>query len=110
MSRSLRTLTESRIRKAIAEGKLSNLEGEGKPLPDRPGDALVDPATAIGMRIMAEHGALPEEFRLKAQLAEARAAWAAATDPAQKKRLMAEIARLELAYNIAVEARRKFLD
>ena len=42
-------------------------------------------------------------------LAAARAAWQAATDPAEKKRLMAEIARIELAHNIAAEARRKFL-
>ncbi|MDQ2092346.1 DUF1992 domain-containing protein [Marimonas arenosa] len=110
MSRSLRNLTEAQIRKAQAQGKLDHLEGEGKPLPHRPGDALIDPGTAIGHRIMAEHGALPEEIKLKKELAAARDAWQAATDPAEKKRLMAEIARLDLAYNIAVEARRKFLD
>ena len=109
MSRSLRNLTESQIRKAQAEGKLDHLEGEGKPLPHRPGDAFIDPGTAIGHRIMAEHGALPDEIRLKKDLAAARAAWRAATDPAEKKRLMAEIARIELAHNIAAEARRKFL-
>ncbi|MEZ5714366.1 MAG: DUF1992 domain-containing protein [Paracoccaceae bacterium] len=109
MSRSLRNLTEQQIAKAQAEGQLSGLAGEGKPLPDRPGDAFIDPATAIGHRIMAEHGALPEEIRLKAQLAQARESWQAATDPAEKKRLMAEIARLDLAHNIAAEARRKFL-
>jgi len=109
MSRTLRNLTESQIRKAQAEGKLDNLEGEGKPLPHRPGDVLIDPGTAIGHRIMAEHGALPEEIKLKEQLQEAREAWQAAEDPAEKKRLMSEIARLDLAYNIAVEARRKFL-
>ena len=107
MSRSLRNLTEQQIAKARAEGKLSGLEGEGKPLPHR--DPLTDPATAIGHRIMAEHGALPEEITLKRALDEARAAWQAATDPTGKKRLMAEISRLELRYNIAVEARRKFL-
>ncbi|WP_137701616.1 DnaJ family domain-containing protein [Marimonas lutisalis] len=109
MSRKLRELTEAQIKKAQAEGKLSNLEGEGKPLPHRPEDALTDAGTAIGHRIMAEHGALPEEFKLKRELDAARAAWSAAEDAEEKKRLMAEIARLELAYNIAVEARRKFL-
>ena len=60
MSRKFRELTEARIRQAEAEGKLRGLAGEGKPLPDRPGDAFIDPADAIGHRIMAEAGALPE--------------------------------------------------
>ena len=109
MSRSLRNLTEQQIEKAQLEGKLDNLDGAGKPLPHRPEEALLDPGMAIGHRIMAEHGALPEEIRLKEDLRSAREAWQAAADAAEKKRLMAEIARLELAYNIAVEARRKFL-
>ena len=61
-------LTEAQIRKAEAEGKLKNLEGEGRPLPHRPGDALIDPGEAVGFRIMAEAGALPEEVGLKAQM------------------------------------------
>ncbi|RME13997.1 MAG: DUF1992 domain-containing protein, partial [Alphaproteobacteria bacterium] len=47
-------LTEQQIRRAEAEGKLSGLAGEGKPLPERPGDAFIDPGDAIGHRIMAE--------------------------------------------------------
>ncbi len=63
-----RKLAERQILKSIAEGKLSGLEGEGKRLPDRPGDALIDTADAVGHRIMAEAGALPEEIKLKKQL------------------------------------------
>ena len=47
-------LTEARIRKAEAEGTLSGLAGEGRLLPERPGDALIDPSDAVGYRIMAE--------------------------------------------------------
>ena len=107
--RGWRGLIERQIRKAEAEGKLSGLAGEGKPLPDRPGDALIDAADAAGFRIMAEAGALPEEIRLKAQLDEARAAWAAETDEAKRKPLMARVADLQMRYEIAREARRKFL-
>ena len=102
-------MTEAQIRKAEAEGKLKNLEGEGKPLPRRPGDALIDPGEAVGFRIMAEAGALPEEIALKAQLDAARAAWQAATDEADKKRLMARIADIQMRYEIARDARRKFM-
>ncbi|BBU55261.1 MULTISPECIES: DUF1992 domain-containing protein [Mameliella] len=102
-------LTEAQIRKAEAEGKLKNLEGEGRPLPHRPGDALIDPGEAVGYRIMAEAGALPEEVGLKAQMDAARADWQAATDPDEKKRLMARIADLQMRYEIARDARRKFM-
>lgn len=102
-------LTEQQIRKAEAEGQLRGLAGEGKPLPDRPGDAYISAGDAIGHRIMAEAGALPEEITLKRALDAARAAWRDATDPAEKKRRMAEIADLELRHSIAREARMKFL-
>lgn len=109
MARSWRRLTEQQIKKAELEGKLTGLAGEGKPLPLRPEDALIDTGTAVGHRIMAEAGALPEEFKLKAALQEAKEAWQAATDSADKKRLMAQIAELQMKYDIAVEARKKFL-
>lgn len=109
MIKSWRRLTEQQIKKAELEGKLKNLEGEGKPLPYRPGDAYIDAGDAVGHRIMAEAGALPEEIKLKARLDEARAEWKAATDADEKKRLMARIADLELKYQIAREARMKFL-
>lgn len=107
--RSWHRLTEQQIRKAEAEGKLKGLEGEGKPLPDRPGDAFISAGDAVGHRIMAEAGALPEEITLKRALDAARTAWAAESDPEEKKRRMAAIADLELRYSIAREARMKFL-
>lgn len=102
-------LTEVQIKRAEAEGQLSNLDGEGKPLPNRPGDALTDSSVAIGHRIMAEAGILPEEFALKKALDKARAEFAKITDPVEKKQKIAEIADLELRYNTATEARRKFM-
>ena len=107
--RSLRQLIERQILKAKAEGKLEGLEGEGKPLPERPEEAVVDPALAAGYRIMAEAGALPEEFRLKKELDQARADWRASEDEAEKKKLMARIADLEMRHNIARDARKKFI-
>jgi len=95
--------------KALAEGKLSGLAGEGKPLPDRPGDAFISAGDAVGFRIMAEAGVLPEEIALK-KLAEAqRARLATLTDPEARKQAMAELAQLEMRRAIAEEARRKFL-
>lgn len=109
MSRKFRDLTERQILKALAEGKLSDLEGEGKPLPDRPEEALVDPGLAAGHRIMAEAGVVPEEFGLKKQLDAARAAYATLSDPEEKKAAMKTIADLELRFHIAQDARRRFM-
>ena len=80
MMRAFRNLVERQIGKAAAEGGLSGLQGEGKPLPDRSSEALVDPALAAGHRIMAQAGVLPEEFKIKAELEEARRAWQDSAD------------------------------
>ncbi|MEM9392710.1 MAG: DUF1992 domain-containing protein [Pseudomonadota bacterium] len=108
MSRKFRERTEAQIRKASAEGQFDNLPGAGKPLPAHPEEAMIDPMDAVGNRIMAEAGALPAEITLKKQMDAARAAWQSATDPDEKARLMAEIARLNTRYEIAREARKTF--
>jgi len=109
MSRSFRQLVERQIARAIAEGKLDNLEGAGRPLPDRSGEAFTDMATQVAVRIMAEAGALPEEFRLKRLIDAAREAYRDAEGAEAKRLAMAVIADLELRHAIAVEARRKFM-
>lgn len=95
--------------RARAEGKLSNLPGEGKPLPERPGDAFVSAGDAAGFRIMAEAGVIPKEIELKKQVIAQRAHLATLTDEAERKVAMAELARLEMGQAIAEEARRRFL-
>ena len=102
-------LAERQILKARAEGKLDGLAGEGAPLPDRPGDAFVGAADAVGFRLMAEAGAVPEEILVGRQIAEAKARYATQTDEKGRRAAMADIARLDLARAIAAEARRAFL-
>lgn len=101
-------LIERQILKARAEGKLEGLSGEGAPLPEHPESAVTDAATQVGYRIMAEAGALPEEVALAKQLAEAKAAYAQASD-AERKSAISRIADLELRHAIAREARQKFM-
>lgn len=105
----LNRLAERQIAAARAKGLLRNLPGEGKPLPDRPGDAFVSPGDAIGFRIMAEAGVLPEEIILKKQAAILRAHLATLTDEAARKAAMSDLAQVEMRQAIAEEARRKFL-
>ena len=105
----LSRLAERQIQKARLKGQLQSLEGEGKPLPDRPGDAFISAGDAAGFRIMAQAGVLPEEITLKKEAAAQRAHLATLTDPAQRKAAMAELARIEMLQAIAEESRRKFL-
>jgi hypothetical protein len=109
MTRAFRNLIERQILKARSEGKLSGLEGEGAPLPGRPEAAHMDAGLAAGMRMMAEAGVVPPEFSLKEQLDAARSAYVGLTDPEEKRRAMARIADLEMRFNMARDARRKFL-
>ena len=109
MTRSLERLVERQILKAIAEGKLRGLKGEGKPLPDRSGEAYTDMATAVAIRIMAEAGALPEEFKIKKLLDAAKQSYSQAEGNDAMRVAMALIADLQQRYNLAVEARRRFL-
>lgn len=105
----LNKLAERQIAKARAKGALQGLKGEGRPLPDRPGDAFTSAGDAVGFRMMAEAGVLPEEITLKKQAAAQRAHLATLTDPTERKAAMAELAELEMRQAIAEEARRKFL-
>lgn len=105
----LSRLAERQIQKARLKGQLQGLEGEGKPLPDRPGDAFISPGDAIGFRIMAEAGVLPEEITLKKAAAAQRTFLATLTDPEARRAAMAALADLEMRQAIAEEARRQFL-
>lgn len=105
----LSRLAERQIQKARLKGQLDHLEGEGKPLPDRPGDAFISPGDAVGFRLMAQAGVLPEEIELKKRVAAQRAHLADLKDEADRKAAMAELARLEMRQAIAEESCRKFL-
>lgn len=105
----LSRLAERQIQKARLQGDLQGLKGEGQPLPDRPGDAFISPGDAIGFRIMAEAGVLPEEIVLKKESARLRDALAATQDDVARKALMAQLAEVEMRQAMAEEARRKFL-
>ena len=109
MLRHLRHLIERQIQKARLAGQLEGLPGEGKPLPDRTGDAFVDAGDAAGFRMMAQAGVVPAEIEIKKAMDAHRKFMATLTDPTERKEAMAELARLELRYNIAREARQKFM-
>ena len=102
-------LAERRMQAALAKGELSNLEGEGKPLPDRTGDAFVSAGEAVAFRIMAEAGVIPEEIRLKKECDALRLAMDGMTDAGAQLAAQRKLAELEMLRGMAIEARRKFM-
>lgn len=108
MSHWFEELAERHMRRAEAEGKLSGLAGEGAPLPSRPEAASVDAAEAAGFRLMREHGAMPEEVRLRQERDAAKAAYNTAPDT-RKKAAMARFAEAEMKLSMVTEARARSL-
>lgn len=104
----LNRLAERRMQAARLKGDLQGLAGEGKPLHDRQGDAFVSAGEAVGFRMMAEAGVLPEEITLKKAVEAQRLLLATLTDEAERKAAMAELARLQMRQAMAEEARRAF--
>ncbi|MDJ1016879.1 MAG: DUF1992 domain-containing protein [Paracoccaceae bacterium] len=101
-------LIERQIQKAKARGELENLEGEGAPLPDRTGDAFVDPGIAAEFRAMPEAGVLPEEIVLKKQADELKARLAKTRNPDKRRALMSKLTDVQMRQAIAEEARKRF--
>lgn len=101
----LARLAERRMLAAVAEGKLSGLDGEGEPLPEHPEEAYIDPLEAVGFRIMHEAGFVPQELELARQLAEAKAAYVESYSQQEREEAMKRIADLEMRRNVARETR-----
>lgn len=104
----LNIMAERQIAKAIEEGQLQGLAGEGAPLPENPHMAFVSPADAAGIRIMAEARALPPEITFRKQAATLRAHLATLTDPSEIKSAQKALADLETQQALAQDARRAF--
>ncbi len=105
----LNKLAERQIARARATGQLQGLAGEGKPLPDRSADAFVSAGDAMGFRIMAEAGVLPEEIVLKKQAQKLRDHLARLTDPDARRAVIAALSETLMKQAIAEEARKRFL-
>ena len=98
-------VAQRQIDKAAAEGKLSGLAGEGRPLdPER----LRETADDVLHRMMADGGFLPPEIALAKDIAAARSVLDQIEDAEERRVLQRRIALLELKRSVAIDARRGF--
>lgn len=102
-------LAERRMQAAVAKGELQGLAGEGKPLAEPTLPHFVSALDAIGFRIMAEAGVVPEEIRLQKECDSLRKTIATLTDVAAINDAQRKLADLETRRGIAIEARRRFM-
>lgn len=80
-------IAEQRILDAIARGELDNLPGAGAPL-DLDDDALVPPEMRLAYRVLKNAGYVPEEVRLRREIADLESVLREpADDPAQRRSL-----------------------
>lgn len=63
-------IAEAKIREAVERGDLDDLPGAGKPLALEDGDPYVAPELRMAYRILKNAGYLPEEVRLRREIAE----------------------------------------
>lgn len=105
----LTRMAERQMQKTRIKGQLQGLQGEGKPLPDRSADAFVSAGDAIGFRIMAEAGVLPEEIVLKKRIAALAAELSTLPEGPARKAMQARIIDAQMRQAMAAEARAKFL-
>ncbi len=103
----MNALIERQILKAQAEGQLNNLSGAGKPL--RRTYVIPGGGASVSQTIKAGIGVPKSPAPLKEQIEAARSRLSREIDPKAKESLMAEITKLELAYNIEREAYLNFM-
>lgn len=96
-------IAEQQIKQAQRRGELDNLEGAGKPLPAREAEGGPN---AVGYKIMAGAGAIPEEVKLRIEVEAQRAVLQTLTDPQERKAAMAKLADIQMRLAIQEEARR----
>ncbi|TQV75753.1 DUF1992 domain-containing protein [Denitrobaculum tricleocarpae] len=96
-------IAEQQIRQAQLRGELDNLAGAGKPLCAQ--ETGCGPE-AVGFKIMAGAGAVPEEVKLRKEVEAQRAVLQQLVDPQERKAALAKLADIEMRLAIQEEARR----
>ncbi|WP_068083867.1 DnaJ family domain-containing protein [Polycladidibacter stylochi] len=105
MARGLDALIERQMMKAKSQGQLSDIAGEGKPLPRRYGVHPKDVSEALQFRMKADNQLHKDPQQLDEAIQMARQAVMAASDAATKKLAQKKLATLELQKTIEAEAR-----
>jgi hypothetical protein len=91
------------LQQTLDSGELRLARDFGKPFRDDPGWEATPPALRLPMQILKNAGALPPEVELFHERARVRAQLQACADPAERTRLLADLALLEQRIAVRLE-------
>ncbi|WP_157966431.1 DnaJ family domain-containing protein [Oceanibium sediminis] len=91
------TMLDRAFKRALDDGVLDNLPGQGKPLD--PSKLTADPFA----HVFSESGVMSPFAQLQGEIDDARTRLAGATDPTQRRDIQAEISTLETRKAIEME-------
>ena len=100
-------IAEEKIRQAMERGEFDNLPGSGKPLQGLDSYFATSEGVRLGYSILKNAGFVPEEMALLKEINTLKDQAVDCTDPEKKSRLNAQIAELQLKYDLLMEYYRK---
>ncbi|UFT99999.1 DUF1992 domain-containing protein [Radiobacillus kanasensis] len=98
-------MAEEKIKKAISEGKLDNLEGKGKPLKLEDLSSIPEDMRTSYL-MMKNSGYLPEEVKLNKELVQLRELIRCCEDPDQLAEHKKRLSEKEMHYDMLMEKRK----
>jgi hypothetical protein len=103
-------IAEEKIREAMARGEFDNIPGSGKPLRGLDSYFATPEGVRLGYSVLKNAGFVPEEMALLKEINTLKDQAVDCTDPEKKCRFNAQIAELQLKYDLLMELYRKARD
>ncbi len=100
-------IAEAKIREAMERGEFDNLPGRGKPLQGLDSYFATPEGVRLGYSVLKNAGFVPEEMALIKEINDLKDRAVHCTDPGKRNRLNAQIAELQLKYDLLMEHSRK---
>jgi hypothetical protein len=99
-------IAEDKIREAMERGEFDDLPGSGMPLQGLDSYFATPEGVRLGYSILKNAGFVPEEMALLKEINTLKDRAVDCTDPENKKSLNAQIAELQLKYDLLMDYRK----
>lgn len=104
---SFEDLVEAKIKKAMADGAFTNLQGKGEPL-DLNRYYRTPGHLRLGYQVLKNAGFVPEEVRLKKEMEEIREKIRKCRSEKKKNKLMKELSEISQQFHFCMEYNKRF--
>lgn len=100
------SVAEAKIKRAIANGSFDNLPGKGKPIDLKNYNSMPE-HLRVGYQMLKNSGYLPEEVRLKKQMASIKEKLQQCTSHQEKQQLLKALSKASQQFHFHMEYNRK---